>query len=166
MGDLVFKGLPIKNVRLIETRKRISLRGFVMLSFKSWWSWRKLYRLMVHCLWSVPLRWKLAENPKVTTLTAEEAAEEVDITTGEGVYSTRVTVEVGGRADGPVYSSLVFAVNTLQPQSNLFSLILQDLRVRKLSLNNLCDLNYLTLIAQSRVKWRSLQIAWLLLEKD
>ena len=121
---------------------------------------------MVHCLWSVPLRWALAENPKVTTLTAEEAAEEVDITTGEGVYSTRVTVEVGGRADGPAYSSLVFAVNTLQLQgrrgrlqSNLFSLILQDLSVRKLSLNNLCDLNYLTLIAQNRVKWRSMQIA-------
>ena len=59
-----------------------------------------------------------------------------------------------------------FAVNTLQfqgrrgrPQSNLFSLILQDLSVRKLSLNNLCDLNYLTLIAQNRVKWRSMQIA-------
>ena len=70
-----------------------------------------------------------------------------------------------GPSDGPAYSSLVFAVNTLQlqgrrgrPQSNLFSLILQDLSVRKLSLNNLCDLNHLTLIAQNRVKWRSMQI--------
>ena len=71
-----------------------------------------------------------------------------------------------GPTDGPAYSSLVFAVNTLQfqgrrgrPQSNLFSLILQDLSVRKLSLNNLYDFNYLTLIAQNIVKWRSMQIA-------
>ena len=78
-----------------------------------------------------------------------------------------------GPTDGPAYSSLVFAVNTLQfqgrrgrPQSNLFSLILQDLSVRKLSLNNLCDLNYLMLIAQNRVKWRSMQIALLFFEKD
>ena len=70
-----------------------------------------------------------------------------------------------GPTDGPAYSSLIFAVNTLQlqgrrgrPQSNLFSLILQDLSVRKFSLNDLNDLKYLTLIAQDRAHWRSLQI--------
>ncbi len=70
-----------------------------------------------------------------------------------------------GPTDGPAYSSLIFAVNTLQlqgrrgrPQSNLFSLILQDLSVRKFSLNDLNDLNHLTLIAQDRAHWRSLQI--------
>ena len=71
-----------------------------------------------------------------------------------------------GPVDGPAYSSLVFAVNTLQykgrrgrPQSNLFSLILQDLSVRKICLNNLHDLSYLRFIAQDRAQWRRMQIA-------
>ena len=69
-----------------------------------------------------------------------------------------------GPIDGPAYSSLVFAVNTLQyqgrrgrPQSNLFSLILHDLSVREICLNNLHDLNYLRYIAQDRAQWRRLQ---------
>ena len=71
-----------------------------------------------------------------------------------------------GPMNGPAYSSLVFAVNTLQyqgrrgrPQSNLFSLILQDLSVRKIFLNNLHDLSYLRFIAQDRAQWRRMQIA-------
>ena len=69
-----------------------------------------------------------------------------------------------GPVDGPAYSSLVFAVNTLQyqgrrgrPQSNLFSLILNDLSVRKIFLNNLHDLNYLRFIAHDRAQWRRMQ---------
>jgi len=37
----------------------------------------------------------LAGSPRGTTLTAEEAAEEADRTTEEGVHLTRVTVEAG-----------------------------------------------------------------------
>ena len=69
-----------------------------------------------------------------------------------------------GPIDGPAYSSLIFAVNTLQyqgrrgrPQSNLFSLILHDLSVRELHLNNLHDLNYLRFIALDRAQWRRMQ---------
>ena len=54
-----------------------------------------------------------------------------------------------GPTDGPAYSSLVFAINTLQfpgrvgrPQTNLFSLIRSDLNDRKIFLNNLSDLLY------------------------
>ena len=71
-----------------------------------------------------------------------------------------------GPTDGPAYSSLRFAVNTLQlqgrrgrPQSNLFSLILKDLSVHKISLNSLHDLDYLRNIAQDRAQWRRMQYA-------
>ena len=54
-----------------------------------------------------------------------------------------------GPADGPAYSSLVFAINTLQfpgwvgrPQINLFSSIKCDLSDRNILLNNLSDLSY------------------------
>ena len=65
---------------------------------------------------------------------------------------------------GPAYTSLVFAINTLQypgrvgrPQSNLFSLIQRDLRDRDMFLNNINDLIYLRNIANNRVNWRQLQ---------
>ena len=71
-----------------------------------------------------------------------------------------------GPTDGPAYSSLRFAVNTLQlqgrrgrPQSNLFSLILKDLSVPRISLNSLQDLDYLRNIAQDRAQWRRMQYA-------
>ena len=64
-----------------------------------------------------------------------------------------------GPTDGPAYSSLRFAVNTLQlqgrrgrPQSNLFSLILKDLSVYRISLNSLQDLDHLRNIAQDRAQ--------------
>ena len=66
--------------------------------------------------------------------------------------------------DGPALTSLVFAVNTLQmpgrrgrPQSNLFSLIKQDLSYRDFYLNNINDLMYLRNLAQDRIFWRKLQ---------
>ena len=69
-----------------------------------------------------------------------------------------------GPVDGPAYTSLVFAVSSLQmqgrvgrPQSNLFSLIKRDLNDRNLFINNLNDLNYLRNIAFNRVNWRSMQ---------
>ena len=69
-------------------------------------------------------------------------------------------------SDGPAYSSLRFAVNTLQlqgrrgrPQSNLFSLILKDLSVHRISLNSLQDLDYSRNIAQDRAQWRRMQFA-------
>ena len=69
-----------------------------------------------------------------------------------------------GPVDGPAYSSLVFAINTLQypgrvgrPQSNLFSLIQRDLRDRDMFLNNMNDLLYLRNIAYNRVNWRTFQ---------
>ena len=59
-----------------------------------------------------------------------------------------------GPADGPAYSSLLFAVNTLQypgrrgrPQSNLFSLILSDLKRHDLSLSTAEELYELSSIA-------------------
>ena len=69
-----------------------------------------------------------------------------------------------GPTDGPAYSSLVFAINTLQfpgrvgrPQTNLFSLIRSDLNDRKIFLNNLSDLLYLRNLALNKVLWRRLQ---------
>ena len=69
-----------------------------------------------------------------------------------------------GPSDGPAYSSLVFAINTLQypgrvgrPQTNLFSLIRSDLRDRNIFLNNLSDLLYLRNLALNKVLWRRLQ---------
>ena len=69
-----------------------------------------------------------------------------------------------GLTDGPAYSSLVFAINTLQfpgrvgrPQTNLFSLIRSDLNDRKIFLNNLSDLLYLRNLALNKVLWRRLQ---------
>ena len=69
-----------------------------------------------------------------------------------------------GPTDGPAYSSLVFAINTLQfpgrvgrPQTNLFSLIRSDLNDRKFFLNNLSDLLYLRNLALNKVLWRRLQ---------
>ncbi len=69
-----------------------------------------------------------------------------------------------GPVDGPAYTSLVFAVNSLRmpgrvgrPQSNLFSLIRRDLNDRNLFINNLNDLNYLRNIAFNRANWRSMQ---------
>ena len=71
-----------------------------------------------------------------------------------------------GPTDGPAYSSLRFAVNTLQlqgrrgrPQSNLFSPILKDPSVHRISLNSLQDLDYLRNIAQDRAQWRRMQHA-------
>ena len=70
-----------------------------------------------------------------------------------------------GPVEGPAYSSLVFAVNTLtaktgrigRPQSNLFTLIEYDLRNRNLYLNNLNDLIYLRNIALDKALWRRMQ---------
>ena len=69
-----------------------------------------------------------------------------------------------GPTDGPAYSSLVFAINTLQfpgrvgrPQTNLFSLIRSDLNDGKIFLNNLSDLLYLRNLALNKVLWRRLQ---------
>ena len=69
-----------------------------------------------------------------------------------------------GPWNGPSLTSLVYAVNTLQmpgrigrPQSNLFSLIRQDLNERNLFLNNTNDLIYLRNLAFDRNKWRQLQ---------
>ena len=57
-----------------------------------------------------------------------------------------------------------FAINSLnmkrrvgRPQSNLFSLIKQDLNKRNLFLNNINDLNYLRNIAYDRASWRRMQ---------
>ncbi len=69
-----------------------------------------------------------------------------------------------GHTDGPAYTSLVFAINTLQypgrvgrPQTNLFSLIKSDLKDRDIFLNNLSDLLYLRNLALNKVLWRRLQ---------
>ena len=69
-----------------------------------------------------------------------------------------------GPVNSPSYTSLVFAINTLQypgrvgrPQSNLFSLIQRDLRDRHMFLNNMNDLIYLRNIAFNKVNWRKLQ---------
>jgi len=69
-----------------------------------------------------------------------------------------------GPVDGPAYTSLSFAVNSLQmpgrvgrPQTNLFTLIKRDLSDRNLFLNNLNDLNYLRNVAFDRAAWRRMQ---------
>ena len=69
-----------------------------------------------------------------------------------------------GPTEGPAYSSLVFAINTLQypgrvgrPQTNLFSLIRSDLSERNIFLNNMSDLIYLRNVALNKVLWRRLQ---------
>ena len=69
-----------------------------------------------------------------------------------------------GPSNGPAYTSLVYAINTLglpgrvgRPQSNLFSLIQCDLRNRDIYLNNQNDLTYLRNIALNKVQWRNLQ---------
>ena len=69
-----------------------------------------------------------------------------------------------GPSDGPAYSSLVFAINTLQypgrvgrPQTNLFLLIKCYLKDRNIFLNNLSDLSYLRNLASNKVLWRRLQ---------
>ena len=70
-----------------------------------------------------------------------------------------------GPVDGPAFSSLVFAINTLnlpgrrgRPQSNLFSLILKDLCERDLFFNNIFDLYYIRNIAYNKNYWQNLQI--------
>ena len=69
-----------------------------------------------------------------------------------------------GPIDGPAFSSLIYAINTLhlpgrrgRPQSNLFSLIVQDLRKRNMFLNNVHDLYYLRHLASDRSSWTKLQ---------
>ena len=73
-------------------------------------------------------------------------------------------VVLRGPVDGPAYTSLVFAINSLnmkgrvgRPHSNLFSLIKHDLNERNLFLNNINDLNYLRNIAYDRESWRRMQ---------
>lgn len=71
-----------------------------------------------------------------------------------------------GPEDGPAFSSLKFAINTLQlpgrrgrPQTNLFSLIINDIKKRefKFNLNSLDDLYNLRDVARDRAEWRQLQ---------
>ena len=70
-----------------------------------------------------------------------------------------------GPINGPAFSPLVFAIKTLnltgrrgRPQSNLFSLIVQDLDKRNmLHLNNIYDLYYLRHIASDKNFWAKLQ---------
>ena len=69
-----------------------------------------------------------------------------------------------GPLDGPAFSSLKFAINTLhltgrrgRPQSNLFSLIVQDLRKRNLFLNDIYDLYNLRHLASDKTGWKRLQ---------
>ena len=69
-----------------------------------------------------------------------------------------------GPENGPAFSSLTFAVNTLQypgrrgrPQSNLFSLIVNDLKRHDLSLSSLTDLSKLRSMASNKACWRKLQ---------
>ena len=71
--------------------------------------------------------------------------------------------------DGPSFKSLEFAVNTLhlpgrrgRPQTNLFSLIMNDLSRHDLSLNTLEDLKNLQGIASDRSRWRRMQVEMLL----
>jgi len=68
-----------------------------------------------------------------------------------------------GPTDGPAFTSLVFAINTLnlpgrrgRPQTNLFSLLKRDLNDKNLSLNNLYDLFYIRTKALNRPLWASL----------
>ena len=70
-----------------------------------------------------------------------------------------------GPVDGPAYTSLVFALNTLnlpgrvgRPQSKLFSLIKKDLKDRGLSFNNIQDLERVESLASDRSRWKRLNI--------
>ena len=70
-----------------------------------------------------------------------------------------------GPIDGPAFSSLIFATNTLhergrvgRPQANLFSLIQRDLSNHELFLNNLFDLYYLRSIALDKKHWQKLKV--------
>ena len=70
-----------------------------------------------------------------------------------------------GPCDGPAFSSLVFAMNTLQfpgrvgrQQTNLFLLIKCDLKDRNIFLNNLIYLSYLRNLASHKVLWKRLQL--------
>ena len=69
-----------------------------------------------------------------------------------------------GPVDGPAFSSLIFAINTLdlpgrrgRPQSNLFSLIVHDLCKRNMYINNIYDLFYLRNLAYDKRYWQKLQ---------
>ena len=69
-----------------------------------------------------------------------------------------------GPINGPAYTSIVFAINTLnlpgrvgRPQSNLFTLIKRDLGERNLKLNDLDDLEVLRTIASKRATWKRMQ---------
>ena len=66
-----------------------------------------------------------------------------------------------GPTDGPAYTSLVFAMNTLtlpgrvgRPQSNLFSLIKRDLNDRDISFKSIEDLEHVTSLASNRSNWK------------
>ena len=69
-----------------------------------------------------------------------------------------------GPEDGPAYKSLEFAVNTLsitgrrgRPQSNLFTLITNDLKVHNLKLKTMEDLSDLRCLAFDKSRWRQMQ---------
>ena len=77
-----------------------------------------------------------------------------------------------GPEDGPAFSSLKLAVHTLnlpgrrgRPQSNLFTLIQQDLQKNNRYLRNIDDLNSLRHFAYDKLKWRQLQWRFNLLLK-
>ena len=68
-----------------------------------------------------------------------------------------------GPCSGPAFSSLMFAVNCLdlpgrvgRPQSNLFTLIQSDLKIRNIKLKNINDLYVLKDMALDRERWRQL----------
>ena len=70
-----------------------------------------------------------------------------------------------GPENGPAYQSLVFAVNTLnltgrrgRPQSNLFTLITNDLNKHDLRLKCIEDLENLRSLAHDRSRWRQMQV--------
>lgn len=74
-----------------------------------------------------------------------------------------------GPVDGPAFSSLIFAINTLdlpgrrgRPQSNLFSLIVHDLCKRNMYINNIYDLFYLRNLAYDKRYWQKLQWRFLI----
>jgi hypothetical protein len=69
-----------------------------------------------------------------------------------------------GPTEGPAYSSLVFAINTMQHpgqvgrlQTSLFLLIRSDLSECKIFSNNMSDLIYLRNVALNKVLWRRIQ---------
>lgn len=71
-----------------------------------------------------------------------------------------------GPVNGPAYTSLLFAVNSLQmpgrvgrPQTDPSSLIKLDLSDRNLFLNNVNDLDYLRNVDFDRAAWRRMQTA-------